>query len=96
LTALTLLVEIIDFSRFPDGEALSSFAGLHAACFHCVGSGRCRLASSHGLLCRSSTMGGGSRSLEAVRAWAGDCGHLKNTRYSGLTPSLSPVCRDLS
>jgi transposase len=28
LTALTLLVEIVDFSRFPDGEALSSFAGL--------------------------------------------------------------------
>jgi transposase len=28
LTALTLLVEIVDFGRFRDGEALSSFAGL--------------------------------------------------------------------
>jgi transposase len=28
LTALTLIVEIVDFSRFRDGEALSSFAGL--------------------------------------------------------------------
>ena len=28
LTALTLVVEIVDFSRFPDGEALSSYAGL--------------------------------------------------------------------
>jgi transposase len=28
LTALTLAVEIVDFSRFPDGEALSSYAGL--------------------------------------------------------------------
>ena len=28
MTALTLLVEIVDFSRFQDGEALSSFAGL--------------------------------------------------------------------
>lgn len=28
LSALTLVVEIVDFSRFPDGEALSSFAGL--------------------------------------------------------------------
>ncbi len=28
LTALTLVVEIVDFGRFPDGEALSSYAGL--------------------------------------------------------------------
>jgi transposase len=28
LTALTLVVEIVDFARFPDGEALSSYAGL--------------------------------------------------------------------
>jgi len=28
LTALTLVVEIVDFGRFADGEALSSFAGL--------------------------------------------------------------------
>lgn len=28
LTALTLLVEIVDFGRFPDGETLSSYAGL--------------------------------------------------------------------
>ncbi|MGE5346895.1 MAG: transposase [Acidithiobacillales bacterium] len=28
LTALTLVVEIVDFSRFPDGEAFSSYAGL--------------------------------------------------------------------
>jgi transposase len=28
LTALTLIVEIVDFGRFRDGEALSSFAGL--------------------------------------------------------------------
>jgi transposase len=28
LTALTLVVEIVDFRRFPDGEALSSYAGL--------------------------------------------------------------------
>lgn len=28
LTALTLIVEIVDFSRFSDGEALSSYAGL--------------------------------------------------------------------
>ena len=28
LTALTLAVEIVDFRRFPDGEALSSYAGL--------------------------------------------------------------------
>jgi len=28
LTALTLVVEIVDFTRFPDGEALSSYAGL--------------------------------------------------------------------
>lgn len=28
LSALTLAVEIVDFGRFPDGEALSSYAGL--------------------------------------------------------------------
>jgi transposase len=28
LSALTLVVEIVDFGRFPDGEALSSYAGL--------------------------------------------------------------------
>ena len=28
LTALTLVVEIVDFRRFPDGETLSSYAGL--------------------------------------------------------------------
>jgi transposase len=28
LTALTLVVEIVDFGRFPDGEAFSSYAGL--------------------------------------------------------------------
>jgi transposase len=28
LTALTLVAEIVDFRRFPDGEALSSYAGL--------------------------------------------------------------------
>ena len=34
-----------------------------------------RLASNHGFLVSSSTMGGGGRSLEALRACAGDSGH---------------------